>query len=205
MRLRLTPRDTTFYDHFNAAADNLVEGARLLGPIFDGTGDRAALAEELGRAEHAGDEITHTIMNRLNTTFVTPFDREDIYNLAGSLDDVMDFMEAAADLVVLYEVGELPRECAGLVEVLQKSAAVTAEAMPRLRTMKDLEAYWIEVNRLENDADKLYRRLVAKLFSGEFDTLTVMKLKEVVDQLEAAADAFEKVAHAVQTIAVKES
>jgi predicted phosphate transport protein (TIGR00153 family) len=141
----------------------------------------------------------------VNSTFVTPFDREDIYRLASSLDDVMDFMEAAVDLVVLYQIDELPPEIADQVDVLERAAELTAEAMPRLRSMQDLSEFWIELNRLENQADQVYRRLLARLFSGDYDALTVLKLKEVVDQLEAAADAFEHVANIVETIAVKES
>ncbi|MDQ6649614.1 MAG: DUF47 family protein [Actinomycetota bacterium] len=205
MRLRLTPQSTTFYDYFSANADNIVEGARLLGELFDSPGDTAAVAAKVRDIEHAGDEVTHQVLRQLNSTFVTPFDREDIYQLASNLDDVLDLMEAAADLVVLYGLTELPKETLKLVDVLQRAAAVTAAAMPRLRTLKNLEEYWIEVNELENEADSIYRRLVARLFSGEYDALTVMKLKEVIDQLEGAADAFEHVAHAVETIAVKES
>jgi uncharacterized protein len=136
---------------------------------------------------------------------VTPFDRDDIYRLAGRLDDVMDFVEAAVDLVVLYKLGDLPEEIAEQVDVLHRAALLTAESMPRLRTRKDLDVYWIEVNRLENEADRLYRRLLARLFDGEFDALTVLKLKEVAEQFEAAADAFENVANAIETIVVKES
>jgi uncharacterized protein Yka (UPF0111/DUF47 family) len=117
----------------------------------------------------------------------------------------MDYMEAAVDLVVLYNIAELPPEIADQVDVLERAAELTAEAMPRLRSMKDLSEFWIELNRLENQADQVYRRILAKLFSGEYDALTVLKLKEVVDQLEAAADAFEHVANTVETIAVKES
>ncbi|MBW8770653.1 MAG: DUF47 family protein [Gemmatimonadetes bacterium] len=205
MRLRLTPRDTSFYDHFTAAATNLVQGADLLAEMCKTGADRPVLAKQLREVEHASDEITHTVMRQLNSTFVTPFDREDIYRLANRLDDVMDFMEAAADLVVLYELGELPPENVRVVEVLQRAARLTAEAMPRLKDMKDLDAYWIEVNRLENEADQIYRRTVARLFNGEYDALTALKLKDVADELEAAADALEDVADAVETITVKES
>ena len=156
-------------------------------------------------AEHAADETTHAIIKRVNSTFVTPFDREDIYALASGLDDVMDFMEEAVDLVLLYEVVTLPSELANQVEVLQRCAELTAEAMPRLRTMQDLEEYWIEINRLENPGDKSYRRILAKLFSGKYDALEVLKLKDIVDSLEAAIDAFETVANIVEQIAVKES
>ncbi len=205
MRLRLTPRDTSFYDHFTAAADNLVQGADLLALLLSPGADRSAIAKRLRDVEHASDEITHTVMRQLNSTFVTPFDREDIYRLANRLDDVMDFMEAAADLVVLYELEELPPENAQVIAVLQRAATLTAQAMPRLRGMKDLEEYWIEVNRLENEADQIYRRTVARLFNGQYDALTALKLKDVADELEAAADALEDVADAVETITVKES
>jgi predicted phosphate transport protein (TIGR00153 family) len=205
VRLRLTPRDTSFYDHFTAAANNLVEGAQLLGDMFAEGADRSVLAKKLRDVEHSSDEITHAVMRQLNSTFVTPFDREDIYRLANRLDDVMDFIEAAADLIVLYELVELPAENLRVVEVIKKAAVMTAEAMPRLRGMKDLEEYWIEVNRLENEADQIYRRTVARLFNGEYDALTALKLKDVAEELEAAADALEDVADAVETIAVKES
>jgi predicted phosphate transport protein (TIGR00153 family) len=205
MRLRLTPQDTSFYTMFASLADNLVAGADIVAEMFAPTANREALARRMRELEHACDAATHQIVRHLNETFVTPFDREDIHELAGRLDDVMDYMEAAVDLVVLYSVGEMPREIASQAEVLQRIAALTASAMPRLKTKKDLSEYWIEVNRLESEADKVYRRLVARLFNGEYDALTVLKLKDIVDQLEYAADAFEKVAHTVETIVVKES
>jgi predicted phosphate transport protein (TIGR00153 family) len=203
--LRLRPTDSTFYELFADSARNLVTGAELLAEMLAVDADRGEIAKRMREAEHTGDEVTHTIVKRVNSTFVTPFDREDIYRLAAGLDDVMDFMEEAVDLVNLYEIRELPGELANQVEVLQRSAELTAEAMPRLRTMNDLEEYWIEINRLENDGDKSYRRIVAKLFNGDYDALTVMKLKDVVDSLEAAIDAFETVANIVEQIAVKES
>ena len=155
--------------------------------------------------EHAADESTHAIMRKVNSSFITPFDREDIYSLASNLDDCMDLMEAAVDLIVLYRIGELPAGITAQVEVLTRMSELTAEAMPRLRSMSDLSEYWIEINRLENQADQVYRRLLAELFNGGSDAITVLKLKEVIDELEAAADAFEKVANTVESIAVKES
>ncbi|MBA2769706.1 MAG: DUF47 domain-containing protein [Sporichthyaceae bacterium] len=206
MRIRLTPRQNSFYPMFATSGQNLVTGAALLKDLLGADpAERKAIAERMRAAEHAGDEATHAIMRKLNETFVTPFDREDIYRLASSLDDVMDAMEAAVDLVVLYQIGDLPPEIADQVDVLERAAELTADAMPRLRSMKDLSEFWIELNRLENQADQVYRRLLAKLFGGDYDALTVLKLKEVVDQLEAAADAFEHVANTVETIAVKES
>jgi predicted phosphate transport protein (TIGR00153 family) len=206
VRLNLRPSKTSFYEMFATSGQNLVVGAHLLKELLGADpSQRKEIAEKMRAAEHAGDEATHAIMRELNETFVTPFDREDIYRLASALDDVMDFMEAAVDLVVLYNIAALPAEVADQVDVLERAAELTAEAMPRLRGMKNLDEFWIELNRLENQADQVYRRLLARLFSGEYDALTVLKLKEVVDQLEAAADAFETVANTVETIAVKES
>ncbi|MDA8369185.1 MAG: DUF47 family protein [Nocardiopsaceae bacterium] len=205
MRLRLTPRDDSYYEMFADSANNLVIGARLLVELISDGADRDAISEKMRACEHAGDERTHAIMRRLNESFVTPFDREDIYRLASCLDDVMDSMEAAVDLIGLYGLDHLPKGIIDQVEVLERAAELTAEAMPRLRSMSDLTRYWIEINQLENQADQIYRRLLAHLFSGEYDALTVLKLKDVIEELETAADAFEHVANTVESIAVKES
>lgn len=204
-RFSLTPKDSSFYQMFTDSANNLVAATRVLADFVHLNGNRNELVDQLHQYEHDGDTITHSIFKQLNSSFVTPFDREDIYNLASDLDDVMDSIEAAADIVVLTGLGTLPAEMAQQVELILRAAQTTAEAMPRLQTMKNLPDYWIEVNRLENEADKLYRRLLSRLFSGEFEALEVMKLKEVADLLEEAADAFEHVANVVETIAVKES
>jgi len=205
---RLTPQDNSFYDLFAKSAAHLVEGSRELTTILGVSyADRDAVAARMREIEHNADEATHEIIRKVNSSFITPFDREDIHGLASALDDCMDMMDAAVDLIVLYRVGELPAGVSDQVEVLSRMSELTAEAMPRLRSMKDLSEYWIEINRLENQADQTYRRLLAGLFNGEFgsDAITIMKLKEVVEELEAAADAFEAVAHKVESIAVKES
>jgi len=202
--LRLRPRESEFYDLFTRQAEQLVLGARLLTEAVGAT-DRTEVARRMRDAEHAADETTHQVIRQVNTTFVTPFDREDIYALASRLDDIMDFMEEAVDLLVLYEIDRLPPGVQEQVDVLQQCATLTADAMPRLRTMTDLSEYWIEVNRLENTADRSYRRILATLFGGGYDALEVLKAKDVVDSLEAAADAFESVANIVEQIAVKES
>jgi predicted phosphate transport protein (TIGR00153 family) len=206
VRFRLTPQDNSFYDMFASSAGHLVEGSALLTQLLgaDPAG-REVLAGRMRDAEHAADESTHELLRKVNSSFVTPFDREDIYLLASNLDDCMDTMEAAADLIVLYQLGQLPTGVSTQVEVLVRMSELTAEAMPRLRSMKDLAEYWIEINRLENQADQVYRRLLAELFNGDLKATAIMKLKEVIDELEAAADAFEKVAHTVEGIAVKES
>ncbi len=204
--MRLTPRDTRFYELFGAAADNLLEGAELLGELVDTVpAERSVVATRIKAVEHAGDETTHAIMHALNTSFITPFDREDIAQLAGRLDDVLDAMEAAADLSVLYRIHELPRGVREQVALLRQAAELTVAAMPRLRTLRDLDSYWITINELENQADDVYRALLAELFNDGVDPVTILKVKEVVDQLEAAADAFEHVADVIQSIAAKES
>ncbi|MHB2021733.1 MAG: DUF47 domain-containing protein [Mycobacteriales bacterium] len=206
MRLNLRRSERGFFEQFTACAENLLEGASLLARmVVADPEERRGLAGRIRDCEHHGDELTHRILRQLNQTFVTPLDRDDIYGLAGRLDDVMDFMEAAADLIVLYDIGELPEGVRHQSDVLLRAAELTAQSMPRLRSMKNLSEYWIEANRLENEADRIYRRLVATLFGGGYAALDVLKLKEVVDQLEGAADAFEKVADAVESIAVKES
>jgi hypothetical protein len=206
VRFRLTPREASFYDLFAAAADNILGGSKLLQELLGADADgRAELAERMRAAEHAGDDTTHAIFHELNSTFVTPFDREDIYRLASRLDDIMDYMEEAVDLVVLYRVEELPQGVDQQIEVLCRAAELTAEAMPQLRTMEQLSEYWIEVNRLENQADRVHRKLLAQLFDGSYDAIEVMKLKQIVDVLEEAADAFEQVANTVESIVVKES
>jgi predicted phosphate transport protein (TIGR00153 family) len=206
MRLRLTPRDNAFYELFTDTADNVVAGVGLLRELVAAPSEqRAALAERIRAVEHRGDDLVQAIMERLDTSFVTPFDREDIYRLALRLDDVLDFMEAAADLTVLYQVGDFPPGVGEQVSLLCQSAELTARAMPGLRDLQGLTQYWTSVNDVEDAADRVYRRLLAELFNGGHDTLTVLKLKEIVDNLESAADGFEHVADVVRSIAVKES
>ena len=205
MGLRLRPVDTSFYDLFTQSAQHLVTGAALLAEMLSETADHEDVARRMREAEHMADENTHELIRKVNTTFVTPFDREDIYALGSGLDDVMDLMDEVVDLILLYEVKVLPPEVSTQVELLQRCAEVTAAAMPNLQSMQSLEEYWIEVNRLENAGDKNHRRTLAKLFSGEFETIEVLKLKDIVESLEEAIDAFEKVANTVEQIAVKES
>jgi uncharacterized protein len=204
---RLTPKETSFYELFSTSAKCLVDGTRELTAILGVPADqREPIAKRMHELEHEADEATHEIIKKVNTSFITPFDREDIHGLAAALDDCMDMMDAAVDLIVLYRIGELPSGVSEQVEVLSRMAELTADAMPRLRSMKDLTEYWIEINRLENHADQTYRRLLAELFNGGMtDAIELMKHKEVIEELEAAADAFEKVAHKVEGIAVKES
>jgi predicted phosphate transport protein (TIGR00153 family) len=202
---RLRPTDTSFYDLFTVSAKHLVTGAGLLAEMISDGADRKDVARRMREAEHVCDENTHAIVRKVNSSFVTPFDREDIYALASCLDDVMDMLDEVVDLILLYEVKQLPAEFLTQVEVIQRCAEITAENMPKLRTMGALEEYWIEINRLENAGDKSYRRTLAKLFSGDYNAIEVLKLKDIVESLEGAIDAFEKVANIVEQITVKES
>jgi len=205
VKFRFRPVDASFYDLFRDLSEHLVVGGRLLAEMLSDGSDRDDAARRMREAEHAADETTHAIVRRVNTTFVTPFDRGDIYALASALDDVMDMMDEAVDLILLYKVKFLPPELSNQVEVIQRCADLTCEAMPRLQSMSDLEDYWIEINRLENQGDKSYRRTLANLFSGDFKAIEVLKLKDIVTSLEGAIDAFEKVANIMEQIAVKES
>lgn len=224
MKFSLRPSESAFYDMFSRAAKNLVKGAVLLTELALPGADVQSVAERLEEIEHDSDAITHELYKKINSTFITPFDREDIYALGSRLDDVMDHLEAVGSLVYLYgltKLPSLPREMHEMVDVLNRQADITADAMERLRIgapgvkrpkgvkkmkgLQSLEDYWVETNRLENEGDRAYRMLLVRLFSGEYDALTVLKMKEVADSLEAACDAFEHVANTLETIAVKES
>jgi uncharacterized protein len=211
MAFRLTPHERGFYPLFTRAAENIATAADELAKLVaTEPAGRAPLAARVKEAELAGDELTHEILVKINTTFVTPLDREDIYRLASALDDVLDAIEEAADRIVFYRLGALPAGIADQVELLQRAAAVTAAAMPRLEKLADLQSYWIDANSLENEADTVYRALLGDLLAPPdpappADVLTVLKTKEIVETLEEAADAFETVANTVERIAVKEA
>ena len=208
MKFSFRPVEGAFYELFTKAAQNLVDGTALLNELTLPGADVQSVSERLTDVEHSSDHITHELYQKINSTFITPFDRQDIYTLGSQLDDVMDHLEAVGSLIYLYgltALPSLPREMHELVNVLDQQAKITATTMPKLRSMKGLKDYWIEINRLENDGDQAYRMLLVRLFSGEYDALTVLKMKEVADELEAACDAFEHVANTIETIAVKES
>ena len=205
---RFRRRDTDLYELLARSARNLVTGADLLAELALPGADAQSVSERLVELEHDSDRVTHEIYSRINARRSGRRRREDIYHLGSHLDDVMDHLEAAGTLVYLYgltELPALPREAHELIDVLGQQAEATADAMPRLSRTHHLREYWIECNRLENEGDRAYRMLLVRLFSGEYDALTVLKMKEVVDELEAACDAFEDVAHTVEGLAVKAS
>ncbi len=205
MAFKFRPVDSTFFELFTQSADNLVVGAGLLAEMFSESSDRDVVVDRMREAERQADEVVLAIVSRVNSSFVTPFDREDIHTLANQMDDVMDLIDEAVDMIHIYGVHEIPPEISKQASVIQRCADLTAEAMPKLRGMKGLEEYIAEVNRLERTGDKNYRRILAKLFSGDYKAMEVMKLKDIVECLEKAIDGFERVANTVEQIAVKES
>ena len=205
---RLTPRnDDTFTELFVASATHLTEGARLLAGLLAADADgRPHLAARMRDIEHQADEATHLIVHRVNSAFVTPFDRADIHALAARLDDCMDHMDRAVDLIDVYEIDHLPRRSAAQIDVIARMAELTVLVLPALRDRERVREYVVEINRLENQAEREHRRLRAHLLAGEAtEVLDILKLLGVVDELEAVCNAFEKLAHAVEVISLKAS
>lgn len=211
MAFRLTPRERGFYPLFTDTAANIADAARLLAELVAAAPHaRGELAKQIKDLETRGDRLTHRILTKLNSTFITPFDREDIHLLASRLDDVLDDIEEAADRIVLYRLGELPAGVTTQCELLCRAADTTADAMTKLATLSRLHEYTVEVNSLEDAADSVYRDLLGELLTpdlapADVDVLGILKVKEVVETLEDAADAFETVANTVESIAVKEA
>lgn len=206
MGFRLTPRDTSFFDILTEASQHLVTGADLLNELAcSGYEGKTKIGEQLHHVENEADKCTHKMVKKINSTFVTPLDRDDLYLLSSTMDDCMDYMDEAGDLIVLYKVGQLPKRGREMVKILQQCAKLTSEAMPRLESMDSLSDYWVEINRLENEADRAYRRAIADLFDNEDDAKMIIKMKDIIISLEKGVDAFEKLANTLETIVVKES
>ena len=200
-------QSNVFYQLLADSARHAVAAAELLTELLAGTPqERAEMAPRLKDIEHEADEATHAIISKVNTSFVTPFDHGDIVELAAALDDCTDYMESVGQTVVLYRMNGLMPAITEQMEIIVQMAKLTAEAMPRLATMKKLQPYWVEINRLENEGDAVYRGLLRDLFGGDVtDPIEVIKHKDIIERLEQAADAFEAVAHRVESIAIKES
>jgi predicted phosphate transport protein (TIGR00153 family) len=199
----LVPRDRVFFDLFNQAGQNAVRAAQLLHEMFEKWPDDAGLGREILLAEQEGDRITHSIVQRMNTTFVTPIDGEDIYALATQLDDVVDYIEETSDFLGLYKIEAPMDQSLAMTEVLVKSCGELAEALSKLRGFSDLERHWIEIHRLENDGDRLYRDAVASLFANGIDPMVVIRWKDIFTVLERAIDATETAAHILEGIVIK--
>jgi predicted phosphate transport protein (TIGR00153 family) len=203
MAFRLLPREEKFYSDFQALADELKRGASSLEEMLASERPVWDKAEEIKEIEHKCDFLTHEIIQRLNRTFVTPLDREDIHALARSLDDVMDAIDAAAAIVRLYRLETVRFGARELAHIITQSTDQVRLALGALEHHKGLIAHAVEINRLENEADRMHQNAVSRLFDDERDPIVVMKWKEALDFLEAATDRCEDVANVVEGVMVK--
>ncbi len=204
-RLSLLPRDRTFFDLFIEAGNNTVKASRLLDQMMATWPDSGDLSKQVVDAEHEGDRITHAIVQRLNSTFVTPIDREDIYGLATQMDDIVDYTEEAADFLGLYKIEAPMSQAQELTKVLVAACEQLAAGLEHLRDFKDLDKYWIEIHRLENEGDRISRDAVASLFSNGIDPMVVIRWKDMFAVLENAIDATETAAQILEGIVIKNS
>jgi predicted phosphate transport protein (TIGR00153 family) len=200
---RLIPKEEKFYDDFAALADQIRYGARLLEsmlapdkPIWD-------KADEIKEIEHKCDFLTHEVIQRLNRTFVTPLDREDIHTLARTLDDVMDAIDASASIVRLYHIDSVRPGARELAHIILDSTEQLTRAMKALENRKGVAECAVEINRLENEADRAHQAAVQALFQEEHDAILIMKWKEILDYLEQATDRCEDVANVLEGVVVK--
>ena len=199
------PRDRAYFELFEEAGRNIQHSAELLYTLLSDFPDESGLAKEIRDCEHEGDRITHEILDRLNHTFVTPIDREDILALTSALDDIVDFIEEVADYLGLYKIEAPMDQAIKLAEVLKAASTQIAEAIPLLRGFKDISEYTVEINRLENEGDRIVREAIASLFDGGIDPMVVIRWKDLFERLEDAIDAAEHVAHILQGIVIKNS
>jgi predicted phosphate transport protein (TIGR00153 family) len=199
------PQDREFFDLFEEASGNLVKAAELLDEMLRDFPERKDLAREIKAVENDGDRVTHDILHRLNNTFVTPIDREDILQLASALDDVVDLTEEAADLLVLYKIEAPMDQAHALASILVDACRQIEKGMPRLRSFDAISHYVVEIHRLENEGDKISREAVASLFENGIDPMVVIRWKDIFDRLEGAIDATEKVADVLESVVIKNS
>jgi hypothetical protein len=204
-RFSLLPRDRTFFDLFIEAGQNTVHASRLLDEMMHTWPEDEGLSREILKAEQEGDRITHDIIKRLNSTFVTPIDREDIYGLATQMDDIVDFTEEAADFLGLYKIEAPMAQAQALTKVLVASCEQLAMGLENLPSFQNLDKYWIEIHRLENDGDRISRDAVASLFSNGIDPMVVIRWKDMFAVLEEAIDATETAAQILEGIVIKNS
>ena len=202
-RFSLVPKDRVFFDLFAEGGQNTLRTAKLLRDMLQKWPDDEGLGREVLKAEQEGDRITHDLSQRTNSTFVTPIDPEDIYGLAGKVDDIVDHIEETADFMGLYRIEAPMEQSLALADVLVKSCEQLGEALAHLRGFKNLERYWIEIHRLENDGDRIYRDAIASLFANGIDPMVVIRWRDIFLRLERAIDATETAAHILEGIVIK--
>ena len=201
--VRLIPKEIKFFAMFAEMSTNLTAGARLMAQILADFKDVEARVQALKDIEHQGDEMTHQIMVKLNQTFITPFDREDIHRLASSMDDVLDFIYAAGERLVMYKIAGAPPEAAALAGVVVRQCEQIGKAVAMLEKHDHVLDHCVEINRLENEADRIARISIAKLFDDERDPIRLIKLKELFEALETATDTGEDVANVLESVVLK--
>ncbi len=205
-RIPLMPREDSFFKFFEEGAQNAVTTARKLKELIDTWENVPGKVAEIDELEHVGDTITHQVIRQLHTTFITPFDREDIALLAHSLDDITDFIQAAADAMLIYKVAKPSEAARKLAETLVQAAEEVATAMPELRSrggLKHLVTHCVEINRLENVADGIYRAAIGELFDNTSNIADIIKWREIYDHMETATDRCEDVANVLEGVALK--
>jgi predicted phosphate transport protein (TIGR00153 family) len=203
MRLPFIPREEKFFELFVEDAQNVLAGARLLEEFFRSYDQRERIASQLRDLERRGDGISHDIGHKLESTFVTPFDREDIHQLISRLDDVIDFIEEVADTCLLYKIDEPTPPALAQAEIIVKQCEQIVRALERLKGFKNIGPYWIEIHRLENEGDLVARRAMADLFTNGTDPVEIIKWKDLYALLEDSIDACEDVANVIERIVVK--
>jgi len=201
--VRLVPRETKFFDMFAEMSGNLTRGARLLGEILEDFENIEVRVQQLSDIEHAGDDMTHSILTKLNQTFITPFDREDIHKLATSVDDVLDFVHAAGERLSMYKIHSAPPAANVLAQIIQRQSEELAKAISMLEKHDHVLEHCVEINRLENEADRVAREAIGRLFETEKDPIALIKLKELFEVLETATDKAEDAANVLESVVVK--
>lgn len=199
------PRDREFFDLFEEAGLNILDAADLLDRMLRNYPETRELAREILLREQEGDRITHDIVQRLNQTFVTPIDREDILELASTLDDIVDYTEEVADYLGLYKVEAPMEQAQRLAHILMQACRQISQAIPRMRDFKDISHFTVEIHRLENEGDRIVREAIASLFDNGIDPMVVIRWKDLFERLEEAIDATERVANTLQGIVIKNS
>ncbi len=201
--VRLIPRETKFFRMFAEVSANLTEGARLLREVLKNPVNLSEQVARLQEIEHRGDEMTHAIFTKLNQTFITPFDREDIHTLASSLDDVLDFVNSAGTRLGMYKITNPPSAAAELAGLIVQQTEELARAVAVMEDNQKVIPFCVEINRLENEADRVARNAIAELFEHEKDPIHLIKIKELYEVLESATDRAEDVANVLETVALK--
>src|SRR5829696_440711 len=199
----LAPRDREFFDLFEEAGGNIRRAAALLEELLSEYPERNELAREVLICEQEGDRITHDIIQRLNQTFVTPIDREDIYALASGLDDIVDWIEEVADFFGLYRIEAPMSQAQQQAKILNLACQQVAKAIPRLRGFEDIHHFTVEINRYENEGDRVVREALASLFGAGIDPMLVIRWKDIFERLEDAIDATENVSNILEGITIK--